>query len=96
MNSNDLQTRLKLRESELKNISIELVSFLIEGSRSATLANIQKLQAKIDDIRDSIADDYKNSSLALKELEKIKANQPKLEEISELENRIREIKNSLI
>lgn len=95
MNSMELQESLKGRCNELREVSIDLLMFLIEGTNANTLSNVRKLQGKIDKIKDSIFEDYTLMSKELKKYEANQRNQVKIEKIRFLEGEIEKLKCSL-
>ena len=95
MKSIELKDILKSRCNELRDVSIDLLSFLIEGTNANTLSNVRKIQGKIDKIKDSIFNDYSQISKTLESYEATSRNQVKIEKIKYLELEIEKLKDSL-
>ena len=95
MKSIELKDTLKSRCNELRDVSIDLLSFLIEGTNANTLSNVRKIQGKIDKIKDSIFNDYSQMLKTLESYEATSRNQAKIEKIKYLELEIEKLKDSL-
>lgn len=95
MKSYEVKDLLKSRCNELRDVSIDLVAFLIEGTNANTLSNVRKLQGKIDRIKDSIFNDYSRMTKTLESYEANSRNLVKLEKIKFLKDEIEKLKDSL-
>ena len=95
MKSFEVKDLLKTRCNELRDVSIDLIAFLIEGTNANTLSNVRKLQKKIDRIKDFVFEDYKRMAKTLESYEANSRNLVKLEKIKFLKDEIEKLKDSL-